>query len=337
VSKIHSTRKEKYLLRCGINSNRSKILRSLFNAIAPFEDKLGLDYCELTAEQRDEMLRQAYAARSPRNYRLAQHYLGVYCNWCADEGWPVAERYVKAVTVKYKKPKPTPKPRVGLSKRFVSSPAHLSSILDKLYDPLELDTSHIIYRAGLWLIYGGVPPTNISSIRVSDVDFNTMTIQPNGEIYREGVETLMKACTLPALTQYHPYYTTVRERKNTEFVLAGVRSDVLAPDALTTHSLVKKLPPELRAISALIAPKRLFISGVYYRLLLSEQRGEKPDFHGAYLTSLLASNPNADNPQGYWNNASAKVFAQGYGEWKATFYTVEERQPLIVDRLPPPT
>ena len=165
----------------------------------------GADICTKSEDDLRQVLGELVGLRS-RNRWQKVSVLRDYCNWCIMAGIPGA---VNGLTGMDK--------TLGLDKvrnTTVSSPAHLQSYLDKIFQfPESEETIDNAYRCYCWMAYGGIAEHDITDIKCDQVDFDEMVIHYGKKdipIYREAVMAFKKAVKLSSFNYIHPNYGTVR-------------------------------------------------------------------------------------------------------------------------------
>ena len=67
---------------------------------------------------------------------------------------------------------------------MVASPQHLESIMDAAFDPVDSETVDCLYRCYLWMAFSGFSEDESLSVKVSEIDFDSMMIHHNGKVVR---------------------------------------------------------------------------------------------------------------------------------------------------------
>lgn len=298
-------RKRRFLERY---PNNTKV-ESMLNSVSPYEEKYGLDLCELPFDVLREIFRCEFGYSVDAVTSIFA-YAKRYVAWCKKSGYPTSDD-IELVNV-------------DLSDKFrsslVGSPRHLEMILDKCFKPIELKDSDILGRCYLWFAFFGISLNQICDIRVDELDFDNLVVRHNGKIYeicREAVPALRVACFSPEFS-YDPGRGRApynRVRLGGEFVMRGIRSEKVDISVIqrSIRNAVKSggFPSiSFRTVSS---------SGVYYRAYESERLGFKPNFDGV-IAERLAATP--DLTPGERNDkavAALRLIKKDYEVWKSVF------------------
>lgn len=200
--------------------------------------------------------------------------------------------------------------RNGLSSSYITCPRHLRLTLDAVLPVHPNDNVNYMYRAFLWMLYGGMDADMTICVHIKDVDFTHMKIRIPSDypgnvaqpifrsslpetsypIYSEGVEDLQMACSLsyfmePGICGNGDRH---RQRIDDDHVLRPKRRGDCKADDLNRlgytlkpvlQNSIKKfldthtpeeIPPWLPID---LTPKKIETSGKYYRAVIEESMG----------------------------------------------------------------
>lgn len=300
-------RKLKFLAEINDSSNYS---RSIFNNAAPIEEKNNLDLCELPSDILQSLFNSSFGT-STKSTSIAISFVKKYILWCKDNGFNVCEDdgilNIKIDTTE------------KIRRTMVASPQHLAHILDAAADPLDANTMDCVYRCFLWLAFSGFSDKEALEVKVSEVDFDSLLIHHNGkslELYREAVPTFKKACEATEFVYVHSNYTTVRPRFEGDKLLRGVRSN-----GIKTSTILNWITHKLGPIGYELTCKKLYYSGIYYKMYEAERYGVEPNFDGLIFERL--ENTKKEYHKNYTRNKAVgnirKTLMDDYENWKKAF------------------
>lgn len=193
---------------------------------------------------------------------------------------------------------------------YVTCPRHLRLTMDAVLPVRQNDTVNCIYRAFLWMLYGGMDANMTIRVKVSDVDFVRMTIrtpqdydghiaqpiyhsaapEPSCPIYAEAVEDLQMACSLGFFMEpgHGRQGDRCCQRADGDHVLRPKRHGDRVPDdpKRLTHTLKPALQLGMQKFLAAtpadkvpawlpvgLTPKKVETSGKYYRAAMEDSMG----------------------------------------------------------------
>lgn len=201
---------------------------------------------------------------------------------------------------------------------MVYSPGHLARVMDIIFNPIELNTPHNLYRALLWLIFMGFTPKEAVEIEFDDVNFDDMTITHDGktvEICRESF-TCMKAVKYGTEFLVDQERGSVKARKlGSNLFLCGFRVPKMniqsAVNALIDIQLDKVYEITMKSIE---------VSGIFYRTYELERFTHKIDFtEASFFGYDLSYDPeNISEFKAKLRALNAK-YKRDYETWKRAF------------------
>lgn len=265
-------------------------VRSHFNSIAPFEEKLGKDFCRMTASEAEESLNGMRNIRQS-SVAVKVSWLKRYLRWCRDHNIEGAILDPECVVIDS---------TYSIRNTMVSSPVHLQTILDKVFKPVELETVDNLHRSFFWMAFAGIPTAFVPHIRNKDIDFASLSVRydtnKEGVLYREGIKTIRSTAELTGFRYLHPLYTdknpTYKARVANDYLFRGIyRKD--APDvkpfsflAAQAHAAIVRYNETAKDVVK-ITYKTVLTSGMFYRLYELERAGVEPDFSGMVLADII--------------------------------------------------
>lgn len=287
--------------------------KSVFNTTAPYEEDAGKDLCELPIEVLQPLVNSKFGSSTHAVTSLIS-FFRAYVAWCKDQGYPTCNDTDKLKTVTEQKVK-----RV-----MVGSPAHLESILNKVFEPVDRETVDCLYRCYLWMAFSGLEEAETVNVRVDEVDFDTMTIEHDGksyEIYREALPAFKMACNATQFRYINANYATdkreqYRNRYVGEYLFRGIRSAQVGLSAL--RSFVAK---KFKASGVEITYSKIRLSGMFYKVYEMERIGEPANFD-VYIVERINKTEHeyhANHTRGKLMGSIRRNLENDYSSWKNVF------------------
>ncbi len=199
---------------------------------------------------------------------------------------------------------------------MISSPEHLASVFKYNFDPIWMRTIDCLYRCFWWMAFAGVPSKYATSILKSEVNTKTRKIRHKGEVYiipDAAIAVFDIAVEADAFNYTHPLYIKAvkRERVKSSYLMSGFRNTQMG--FRYADKLCRMLTKEK---GFYLTYERIYLSGVFYRVLQAEQEGTKPDFR------WLAEEQLEEKNQPY-NEEALKLKIRNlknkYKKWKRVF------------------
>ncbi len=231
-----------------------------------------------------------------------------YIEWCREQGFEVSNSIYSI--------------EMGTDKRYretmVSSPAHLNFLLNKVFDPVNLNTVDCLRRSVLWLLYFGLTVSEIEELKTDEVGLEKKIVCHNGliyDIYNESLPALKKTCELTEFSYIHPDYNEVIKKKRVDgdFLLRGIDSKKLNFEN-TTRSVISR---KANAVKVKLQHSKIYTSGIFYRMYMQETNGFTPNF---LMYVVEKAKKDGVNRTEISMMQSARVLKKGYQEWKHAFY-----------------
>lgn len=318
----HDDWKKEFLEETSNSTTTIGARMTLFRKIAPYEFEKDADISSFSAEEISKILGEVCGIRS--NSRLSQKNILVgYIRWCVAKGKPGAVDHTAGITVDGEE---------RFRDAMIRSPEHLQQCLNMVFDPEEDETTDIVYRCFFWMAYGGMSEENIHRLTSKDVHLEYMEAVKDDEIavlYRQSLRSVRICVNAKQFLYHNSNYVNSgsiwRDRIPGDSILRSVRGK---PNVVNFRSQIsrkvnnaRKSNPNVKELSY----KKVWLSGVFYRLYELELAGVKPDF-----MALAIKSPNG---QRTIENGSmqekrrtldtiSQTFRADYKNWKASLSQV---------------
>lgn len=311
--------KEKFIREFAGSISAEKVYQATFEAVKPYEESWGADICTRTKEELEPVIEQLVGFRVRSKWQRVR-ILREYTNWCIATGVPGAREDMKAVD------------GMGLSKvrsQMVRNPKHLQFYLDQICEPESEQTTDNIYRCFYWMAYSGMEEDDILTVKCSEVNFETMTIQHNGreyDIYREALPAFKNCVNLTSFVYKHPNYPpdkrVIRMRAAGDTVIRGIRSLPTVRAMRTELSRRSMRSIEEGKTELKMSYYRVWLSGVFHRMKEREEIGLPVDFSSAaeeFMNGKTYKLDSGRNTVEAKKRAIEREFIQDYQRWSAAF------------------
>jgi hypothetical protein len=294
----------------------AEVARVIFDALEPYEEKWGADFCTMSASELQPALDNILGMR------VSSKWMGIimlreYSKWCMISKYHGACDSIMDVNT------------IGLDKikkQMVSGPLHLQRYFNEVFDSESEETIDIIYRCYLWMAYGGVSEEDALSVKVDDVDLDTLKItfgETDAPIYREALTVFKSAISLTSFLHKHPNYRKPirRDRVAGDTVMRGVKTNTRL---LTIRSTLSKRLTEAAKTGKTelqLSFYRIWLSGLFYRMYEAERAGFPVDFSDVAVQEMegktysLSGRDNLKLKQ----NRKARDYMDDYRRWKLAF------------------
>ncbi len=287
--------------------------RSIFTTTEPYETKEGVDVSEFTANTLQSLINENFGSRIRTAYTVIS-FLKSYISWCKKEGYKTTDGvYSLEIDVDSK-----------MRQKMVASPAHLESILNKIFEPVTSNTVDCLYRCYLWMAFAGIDEDETVEVLVSEVDLGSMLIEHNGgsyEIYREAVSAFKMACEATEFRYINPNYAEekqgmYRERYKGEYLLRGIRSPKLK--IATLRAVIGK---KFREYNIQTSYGRIRLSGIFYKAFEMERFGEPVNFNAYVVERMKKNNHPLEHgiSKDKWAYSVKRDIERDYESWKRAF------------------
>jgi hypothetical protein len=262
-------RKSAFIEQHSKNEQTQRFVKYVFASTLEYEKKYNLDVCQLPHEVILEIASNSFGFKH-RSIQIALGVLLEYEGWCKSKGYEVVENIDEAVEISSTSPR--------MQTLMVASPYHLQTLLNKVFDPEDFDTVDILYRTYFWFAFAGIDELDAVELRVSDIDLVKMLILGKYEIYREGLQTLHKACFLKKFNpaNYSTRKKTPKDRLVSEYVFRSTRSEKYTRDGIRTLIRREMMAANKYGYSFFTTYDKIKLSGIFYREFERERIGIEP-------------------------------------------------------------
>lgn len=204
-----------------------------------------------------------------------------------------------------------PNRRVG--ERYVASPKELEKKLNLFLDPVGQNSTDLLIRGAYWLAFAGLKISDIYDIKISNILLKNKVVHYGRRVYRlrdEAIPTITRLIDLEKFWYFHPNYEPkLRPRKQSDYLLRGIRSEHLSESALGCMIRNKSAGTGFN-----IELKSAQLSGIYYDILEGELAGAEINF------LAIATEMNPPDSTVKLNQKKASLLREGYLEWRSVFY-----------------
>lgn len=304
------------------DNTMAKIIQ-IFTWFEPYEEKWGLDLSQQNAEELQPVVNAITGVRG-KSTELVIIILKEYIKWCERNGYKFSNGIYDVKIDAIEK----------IKTQMVASPLHLQSVLNEFFDKVEEETVDITYRIFLWMAFAGLEDKDAIRVTKNCVDLKSLKIRFEGHsynIYEEGLEDFVKACTLTDFKFIHPNYITRRNRAAGDIIMRGVRSSTVNLKTIRPVINKKFSAKDTEKIKghqkSHVSYKRIYLSGVFYRAYEREQAGLPVDFSEFVAMSMerrvLARKKDYETSKTRTHNTIANAFEReylaDYERWKCAF------------------
>ncbi len=310
--------KERFIADYSDKESMQAMARGFFELFEEYETKWAADLCTRSAEEIEPIVNKMIGMRRGSKYSR-MNVLSMYLKWCVEHQVPGAKDTRGEIVVSRDD---------NMRRGTVANPAHLQWYLNQLLRPESEDTIDNVLRCYYWLAYGGATEDEALGVKISDVNFTTMTVKCSGykeiPIYREALPAF-RSCT--ELTQFRvvlPHYKkdSFRDRAPGDLLLRGIKPEInhsafRVPMSNKTKAAVEAGKTDLR-----LSYFRVFISGVFYRTYELERAGMPIDFKKIASSQLqVIDRSKLTKPQNAKTRRTLKAreFQYDYECWKRVY------------------
>lgn len=273
----------------------------IFNRSEKIELLYSRDMCLMTREQIADVISEFTASKSSTTKGYIRQ-IRTYIRWCYDNG--LSESYVEIDETNVDRD-------TQIINAMVKDPTDLQERLNILFDKESELTKDLRYRCYFWLAFMGITKDDMPKITTDDVDVALRIVELNNTVYQipECAVDAFKACasqTFFYVSAFNMQYKSERADTN---VLLRASKDVILSKSLSLSSTIDRRRKERHAIFTL-RYSDILLSGMFYRMYLSEQDGVPVDFKGA-----IAENTHKQSTVSRKN----KRYKAEYYAWKKAF------------------
>lgn len=298
-------RKQRYFADLVKYEATKNIEVAFFEKVAPFEERFQKDISEFSVEE----LKEATESAFEKSYNTNKRYMLIlkkYVEWCIDNNYPGACRSVQHI-----EPQSIDKVRMNM----VANPMQLQMYMDVVFDPIEEETIHIVYRCFLWMAFMGIQKEDSIAVTPDNVDFENMTISyayKNHSIPNEAILVFRKAVNLKQFFHKHGIYDKYMDRVNDRPILRGIKASVTGDTMAREISRILNAAFESGKTDRLLSYQRIWLSGQFARRLEAERAGIPPRFEDL-VEECAPSLPEKSKQR------KARTLGKDYEAWKTAF------------------
>lgn len=299
--------------REALAENSFKYAKHIFTTASAYEEKFGKDVSEFSEEELRVLMDAKFGLRD-NSMRSIRVVLDAYAAWCRAQGYPVAWERIPEESdfvAKYRT-------------MMISSPRHLSIVLDQVFDPVREETVDCLYRSYFWFAFAGMKHDDAIALRKRDVDLEAHEILGRYPVYREGEQALRVARDASRLRYKHANYTTdiFRERADNDLIFRGMRTERITPIAIRQAIMTRTTSEAGNNLFPGLKYSNVRLSGIFYRVYEAEKHGVPANFDEVVLEKIQhipASYQKNLSRAGYANRIR-KEYGKDYAHWKEAFY-----------------
>lgn len=311
--------KRKFLKEYTKSESTAQVCKVTFEAFEPYEVEWDADLCTRSAEILQPVVDELSGLRTRTKWTRLM-VLKDYVKWCLAQGVEGACNGMLEINT------------TGLDKvilETVSSPRQLQKFLDEVCLPESEQATDNIYRCFYWLAFMGLPEEHILNVRVSDVDFETLTVRyANREfpMYRESLPAFKNCVTLTQFKFVHPNYGADKiiynDRVDGDILIRGVRQ--IASSKTIRVELSRRNAKALAKnhTTKKLSYLRVWMSGLFYDMYERERAGEPVDFISAareFTKGKRYKLESGRNSQESKVRRVARDYEEDYRRWKIAY------------------
>lgn len=289
--------------------------KGLFNRMSKYENLHGIDIYQMSVEQLSEALESSSGAKK-HSQRNTLGAIRRYIKWLSSDLGIETSQAVWEIN------------ELGLSKikkTMVSSPEMLHDILNLFLNKVEFATVDNVHRSIWWMLFMGILPEKVNTVRKIDVDLNKRIINFENrqyDIYDQAYSAIKMCVNSNSFLVTRPNYThPIQQDRLGNGLLDGLKT-VLTPRNASLEMKKRKRAlknPEFDKYE--ITPDKVWMSGEFYRTKLAEDQGLSPDFSGLVDDVYKKSSDDIEE----WREAQSKRslylgYLDDYKTWKTAFY-----------------
>ncbi len=164
---------------------------------------------------------------------------------------------------------------------YVKSPEHLQQCLDAVFDPEREYTQDNIFRAYLWLAYGGMAERTVYDLKTDDISFEHMEAACDDEVsvlYPQGIPSIRNCINLKQFFHKTSSNGIPCNRAPGDRLLRGAFGDYKMD--LFRSKISQRIQESHFSGFSLdaLSFQNVWTSGVFYRINEGERNGIEPHF-----------------------------------------------------------
>lgn len=315
----NETKKQEYLNSAKFAHRTRNLIADIFNKLESYEQTAGKDISEFSAKELNSVLYDGFLISKQSTYDNILSIINRYKEWVGAPTLKDSEELDGTLM---------------LRKTMVSSPVHLRTVLDQGFLTADFETIDVIIRAMYWLLFMGLTPKQIVSVTKDDVDFNTMTVNCDGEIFlieALAVESLRFACESEYIILDNPAYNEAVKRPRAE------GSEILRCYTPLNGSLsnLRRRAYEIFQSREMQNPpvfSNIWYSGIFYRKFLAEMMGDEPEFESLarFLTAEKLGDESKVDVSTFNFKRKMKNLERDYNAWKLAFPRFDDLKNIFI-------
>lgn len=318
-------RKQAYIDFCeseGADQFYRKKIRLLFNSTESFETDENTDISEMSSEQVAALIK--YGIIRKTRFFTSLCILRSYAVWCVTSGF--CEDFGDILRF-------VPDGLDKTRRSMVSGDAHLQKYLDIIMPPEDEGKADNLIRAYVWLIYAGLAPDEIVTVRGRDIDFDLLSVSVGDHVFEISpfsVRSLTFAAKAQTIAIDHPAYKA-KSRIPGDMIMRGSKS-ILDPNDIA-HRLrdLQQEGEKSGKTDMHLKTMDIYKSGRFAEMYAAEMTGVFPDF--TLDIEELARHKNDESLNEFaargltrreLNNYQLQAaFLEDYSKWKLAFTTIQ--------------
>lgn len=302
--------KNRFLSEYSDSENTIRRIKNTFEMLAPYEEQWGADICTKSGEDLRVAFENTLGIRAS-NRTVVLSTLKQYINWCvANEVHGANAEFIDTKDVGTGK----------ILEHMVKSPEHLQSCLNAIFPPAEEKMFDNIFRCFMWLAFSGINENDCIHITRDHIvpwDRAIIYNDVSYPIYKESIPVFDHLCRAKSLKCDFVRYQKIHDRVPGSQLLRGVKGESGVDLEVLVHNCSRKIRIARKTMPACIQLRyrNVWLSGVFYRALEVERRGEEPDFASVIKNQYLGRQVPSNNRM----KQLVYEYRTDYQRWKTAF------------------
>ncbi|MDL2235350.1 hypothetical protein LJC07_04250 [Christensenellaceae bacterium OttesenSCG-928-L17] len=258
----NESRKQEFLSSYKLNAQQ--IIIRIFNLVEELEIKSGMDLCEFSDVQMQEVLSRIFQTASFKTTQNKLTVLRGYLDWCVKNGF--CERNV--LNDVYARDAHLDD---AIRNTLVRSPRQLALAFEEIFRPVEELSIDNMTRLYLWIIWCGIHRDEALKVRHDDIDLIGMEIQYGGNVYqipKQAFHDISAALDMP-------YMVMIRHGREVRVDFSDYTLAVKATGTPTYIDHYSRLRKGCSKLGMDLTTSSIAKSGMLYRLYRAEKHGDK--------------------------------------------------------------
>lgn len=243
------------------------------------EQEYKMDLCQMD-EDIVKALAESYCGARSINIDSIQLVIQKYVEYCIGKGVDANKHLLKKIDIDLSS---------GMRKLMFSSPQDLLASMNNTFFPPSEKTVDSLYRGFLWCAFIGVPYKHHKKILITKTDELNLDLKQiiiSHKIFELPDECLDDFHNLRYLNEFkyiHPLYskTTYKQRVLSQYLFRGVDNKLSGGTGYISFSSIANAIRKKQSLTdgRIFRFTNVYRSGVFYRALLLERNGLRPDFN----------------------------------------------------------